>query len=86
VVRRNFGELYESFEGIRQDTIPEHFGRYFSSVINESIEQRMVESAEIGKEYNINMERKSFYEYHAFKRDYYQKIKAQSRGTTEDSN
>jgi hypothetical protein len=32
------------------------------------------------------MERKSYYEYHAFKREYYLRIKAQSRGTTEDSN
>jgi hypothetical protein len=34
----------------------------------------MVEEAEIGKEYNINMRRLTFYEYHAFKRDYYRKI------------
>jgi hypothetical protein len=35
----------------------------------------MVEEAEIGKEYNIDMRKKTFYEYHAFKRDYYRKIK-----------
>lgn len=36
----------------------------------------MVEEAEIGKEYNLNIKKLSFFEYHAFKRDYYRKIEA----------
>lgn len=39
----------------------------------------MVESAEIGKEYNIDTRRISFYEYHAFKKDYYRKIQAANK-------
>jgi hypothetical protein len=42
----------------------------------------MVEEAEIGKEYNINMRKTSFYEYHAFKRDYYRKIKESNNKAT----
>jgi hypothetical protein len=39
----------------------------------------MVEEAEIGKEYNMNMRKLSFYEYHAFKKDYYRKIKESNK-------
>jgi hypothetical protein len=42
----------------------------------------MVECAEIGKEYNLDMRKTSFYEYHAFKRDYYRKIKESNSKAT----
>lgn len=45
----------------------------------------MVEGAEIGKEFNISFEamgKLSFYQYHAFKRDYYRKIKESNRKAT----
>lgn len=79
LVRRDFGELFDNSQQDRQRALQEHFGRSFTGIIREGEEQRLVESAEIGKEYNIDTRRLSFYEYHAFKKDYYKKIKAANK-------